>query len=103
MWPCTEAGLNPPRSPWKIHPPCLLTPPPGLPNTKIDSFLIICLFTLKIQTHHCTQKATTASSRVRREGTHAQLGSTAALPTGGAASLLCCENPLLGGKGDCVP
>lgn len=66
----------------------LPTPPPrqGLSNTKIDAVhLSICI---KIQTQNCTQKATTVSSRIRREETQPHLGSTVTLPMGGIITSL---------------
>lgn len=64
-----------PRSPWRFFPPpaLVLTPPPGLPDTKIDFFPSSVY--LHERYRHGTQKATTASSRIRREETPTQLAS----------------------------
>lgn len=69
-----------------------LTSPPGPPNTKIDSVHPLSIY---IKDRHITIHKGYDSKQQNQKKTQTQLGSTAILPMGGAASSL----PFLMGRG----
>lgn len=90
-WPCTEAGLNPKKPLENLSPTrILLTPPPGLPNTKIDSLFHHLSIYIKDTDTSLYIKGYASKAAESEEKKPAPILAPLSLPTGGAASLLCC-------------